>query len=174
MENVEFKAELRDYDLARTLCAAQGATFICVLDQTDTYYRLPSGRLKKRETVGDAPEYIFYERENQSRPRLSRFTIYSESEALARFGATPLPVWVVVRKKRTLYLLGGVRIHLDDVEGLGRFIEFEAIVSAGQSVARCHEAVAALRRALAPVIGEPVSMGYSDLVAANADAPADT
>jgi adenylate cyclase class IV len=41
MENVEFKAELRDIALARTICRAIGASFILTMDQTDTYFRVP-------------------------------------------------------------------------------------------------------------------------------------
>ena len=45
MHNVEFKSELRDYGLAQTICRALGATEALVLEQTDTYYKVPSGRL---------------------------------------------------------------------------------------------------------------------------------
>lgn len=33
----------------------------------------------------------------------------------------------VVKKDREIYLIGNVRVHLDDVEGIGRFFEFEAV-----------------------------------------------
>ncbi len=97
MINVEFKSELRDIDLARAACAGIGALHAGVLEQTDTYFRIPDGRLKKRETVGEPTEWIFYDRENRSLPKLSRFTIYTEAMAKERFGTRPLPVWLVVR-----------------------------------------------------------------------------
>jgi adenylate cyclase class IV len=165
MHNVEFKAELRDLALAKTVCSALNATFIGTLEQTDTYYRIPSGRLKKRECVGEPMEFIFYDRANRTRPKLSHFTIYSEQQAAERFGLQPLPIWVVVRKTRDLYMLGSVRIHLDRVEGLGNFLEFEALVSTSQNIARCHEVIAELREAFGPVLGEPIACGYSDLLA---------
>ncbi|MFT3685286.1 MAG: CYTH domain-containing protein [Phycisphaerales bacterium] len=67
MTNIEFKAELRDPELARTLLRKIHATPIDTLEQTDTYFRLSDGRLKKRETKGAPTEYIFYNRENAPR-----------------------------------------------------------------------------------------------------------
>lgn len=165
MHNVEFKAELRDFALGRSICLALGATYIITLVQSDTYYRVPSGRLKRRETTGEPVEYIFYDRADRSQPKLSHFTIYSEAQALERFGVTPLPVWVVVQKSRDLFMIGGVRIHLDRVDGLGDFLEFEALVSPSQNVAKCHETIAGLRKAFGPAIGEPIACSYSDMLA---------
>lgn len=165
MHNVEYKAELRDLDLARSICRAIKASPIIVMDQVDTYYRIPSGRLKKRECPGEPTEYIFYDRPDRTRPKLSHFVIYSEQQALERFGVRPLPVWVVVRKRRELFMHGQVRIHLDTVEGLGRFLEFEALVSVAFNIARCHEAIENLKRSFAAVLGEPIACGYSDLLA---------
>lgn len=164
MHNVEFKAELRDLPLARGLLRRLGATFIMALSQTDTYFRIPDGRLKKRECAGEPTEWIFYDRANRLQPKLSHFVIYSENEARVRFGATPLPVWCVVRKVRELFMLGNVRIHLDQVEGLGAFAEFEALVSRSTNVAKCHERVQHLRGMLGPALGEAISCGYADLL----------
>lgn len=163
MHNVEYKAELRDRELARAVCRNLGATYIATLEQTDTYYRVPTGRLKRRECLGEPTEWIFYDRKDESRARLSCFTIYSESQARDRFGTQPLPQLVVVQKVRELYLFENVRLHLDDVRDLGRFIEFEALVSPGHPVASCHTVVERLRSAFGPLLGEPLSCSYSDL-----------
>lgn len=165
MQNVEYKCELRDIALARTICKRLGASHIGDPAQTDTYYRVPSGRLKKRECPGEPTEYIFYERKNRARAKLSHFTIYSETEATTRFGTEPLPIWVTVSKTRELWMLGNVRIHLDTVRDLGAFLEFEALVSRSQNVRKCHEAVASLRESFDPVLGEAIACGYADLLA---------
>lgn len=171
MHNVELKLELRDPTLARTILRTLGATHVATMQQKDTYFRVPSGRLKKRECPDEPTEYIFYDRSNASRPRMSHFTIYTENEALTRFGITPLPVWVIVEKSRDLFLRGNVRVHIDHVTNLGDFLEFEALVSPEFHVAKCHEAIAELRAALAPVLGEPVSVSYSDLIAQEEENP---
>jgi adenylate cyclase len=169
MRNIEYKAELRDPDLARAICKSLGAVHEARLQQTDTYFRVADGRLKRRDTVGEPSEYIFYSRTNRADPRVSHYVRYTESEARERFGATPLPVWVVVRKARDLYMLDHVRIHMDDVEKLGRFLELEAVVSSQNDVAVCREVVAYLRQQLAPALGEAISHSYSDLLAADRD-----
>lgn len=166
MRNVEYKAELRDIGLARSVCRSLSAVHEGTLLQTDTYYKIADGRLKKRETVGEPTEFIFYSRANRVDPKLSHYVVYSEAEARERFGATPLPVWVVVKKKRDLYMLDHVRIHLDEVEGLGAFLELEAIVSEKNDAGVCREVVDFLRQAFGPVLGEAISVSYSDLLAA--------
>lgn len=165
MHNVEFKSELRDLPIAREVCRSLGATHIGTFTQVDTYFRIPAGRLKLRETQGEAPEYIFYERRNQAGPKLSHFTIYSQAQAEERFGREPLPTWLVVRKKRELYMLASTRIHLDSVEGLGTFLELESLISRDNSTEAAHATIADLRRAFGPVLGEPIDCGYSDLLA---------
>lgn len=164
MRNVEFKAELRDLPLAMSVCETLGARYVGMLEQTDTYFRIADARLKKRETVGEPAEWIFYERPDSSAAKISQFMIYSESEALERFGFSPLPVLIVVKKTRELLLLGNVRIHLDLVRDLGSFIELEAMVTKGCDEAACRASIARIRNALAPMLGEPISSSYSDML----------
>lgn len=171
MHNVEYKAELRDIALARAICRTIHASEIITLNQTDTYFRVGAGRLKKRECEGEPTEYIFYDRPDRTRPKLSHFVIYSEQQARERYGLQPLPVWLVVKKRRELYMHGQVRIHLDTVDGLGTFLEFEAMVAVGFNVARCHEAIEHLKRQFTPVLGEAIACGYSDLLAGEAEHP---
>ncbi|GJM18854.1 MAG: adenylate cyclase [Phycisphaeraceae bacterium] len=173
MRNVEYKAELRDHDLARAICARLGARHVVTMRQTDTYYRVANGRLKKRESViiePDGPieeptEIIYYHRANKSEPKVSTFTCYSEDEAREHFGTRELPIWLAVRKTRSLWMLGPTRIHLDTVEDLGTFIEFESMISKSHTQARAREANETLRAALAPLLGEPIACSYSDLLA---------
>lgn len=169
MLNVEFKSELRDTDLARDVLLTLGARFAGEVHQTDTYFRVGIGRVKRRETVGQPTQFIVYDRADVASPKISRFELLSEDQAGIRFGKTALPVWLVVRKLRRLFLLDNIRIHLDSVESLGNFLEFEALVTPDCGTEACHAAVTRLREALAPALGEPVSGGYSDMLARQAD-----
>jgi adenylate cyclase class IV len=175
MQNVEFKAELRDLPLARSIARALGAEPKGTLVQTDTYYtllppapgkrrRIRDTRLKKRETVGAPTQWISYDRENTAAPKLSRFKIYTEEEAAEKFGPGPHPVRLVVRKSRELLMFDNVRIHLDTVEGLGTFVEFEAMVSPRHPQAACRATLATLRSALTGAMGEPIAVGYADML----------
>ena len=180
MQNIEFKSELRDVALARALLKRIQAVWVETLVQTDTYYRLADGRLKKRETAGHPTEWIFYHRRDEARARVSRFAIYSEVQAAARFGQLDMPVWVTVKKTREVYLHLGVRVHLDCVEGLGLgapagaegygwFLELEALVTPRQTEERAQQAVALLKQALQPALGELLSQSYSDMMAAEVE-----
>ena len=164
MQNIEFKAELRNLDAARQQCVLLKAQCEERCKQRDTYYRMADGRLKKRETPGKAIQWVYYHRPDRISPRMCNYTILTDAQAKRRWGTRSLRPWLVVEKTREVWLFGDVRIHLDEVKDLGAFIEFEALVSRRFNVKACHEAVARLRDAFAPVLGEPISASYSDLL----------
>ena len=163
-ENVEFKAELRDVGVARGICEKIGARHVWTREQTDTYFRVASGRLKRRETMGWPAEIIRYDRPNRVDAAISSYEILTDDEARTRYGHEDPPVWLIVRKMRELYLLAGIRIHLDDVDQLGTFLEFEAVVSPALTPEQGRERVMQLRQDFAPVLGEPISTSYSDML----------
>lgn len=165
MQNVEYKAELRDIALARSICRVIGAEPMGALMQTDTYYHAADARFKKRETAGEPTVYIVYHRRDRTSPKISRFEILSEEGARERFGEREHAPMVVVRKRRELFILRNVRIHLDRVEELGEFLEFEAAVSPKWNLRRCHDSLRKLRTQFMPALGEAVSCGYADLIA---------
>jgi adenylate cyclase class IV len=164
MQNIEYKAELRDRELAEAILLRTGGVRVASLEQSDTYYRIADGRLKRRQCVDEPVEWIYYHRPNSSGPKLSQFTIYTEREALERFGAQPIPVWVIVNKQREMWIHGPLRVHLDRVIGLGEFLEIEALVTPKRPELDCCRAVEKLRAILGPVLGEPISAGYADLL----------
>jgi len=108
------------------------------LRQTDTYFATPRGRLKLRETAGFQAELIFYERDKEGADRASDYEVAhsSEPDALRALLAASLGVLATVRKRRTLLVLDGTRVHLDNVEGLGAFMEIEVHVQDGDDAAR--------------------------------------
>jgi adenylate cyclase class IV len=166
MRNVEFKAELRNPAAAAAQCAAVGAEHLGTLRQTDTYYRLAAGRLKRRSAPGEPVDWIYYDRPNDVRPRVSTYAILSDLQARRRWGTESLREWLTVVKTRELWMLGNVRIHLDEVDGLGTFLELEAMVTDEQDESACRRMIERLRQTFAPLLGEPIAVSYSDLAAA--------
>ncbi|HVZ95114.1 MAG TPA: class IV adenylate cyclase, partial [Phycisphaerales bacterium] len=162
VQNVEYKSELRDPQLGKMILSRSGARFITFMKQRDTYYRIAEGRLKKRESSDEPTEFVFYHRADRVRPKLSHFQIYGEEEAAAKFGPQPLPVWMVIEKEREVWMHDGVHIHVDKVEGLGSFIELQALVTPWQHIGKCQESIAQLRAKLAPALGEAIATGYCD------------
>jgi adenylate cyclase class IV len=125
--NVEIKARLGDPVATRCLVelAADGPPE--ALEQTDTFFRVGRGRLKLREASGRGSELIYYERQDRTGPRESRFErcAVPDAPALRSLLASALGVSGQVDKRRLLYHLGRTRVHLDEVVGLGSFLELE-------------------------------------------------
>lgn len=161
--NVELKA--RDADPAATLrrALALGATDEGVLTQRDTYFAGARGRLKLREEA-DGAYLIAYVRPDGEDVRTSAYRLADVADPVAMREALDavLGTLVTVDKRRHLLLYENVRIHLDEVDGLGAFVELEGVAAADSDLAREHELVARLREELA--LGEPVAVSYSDLL----------
>jgi predicted adenylyl cyclase CyaB len=167
--NIELKA--RDSDPVRSLavCASLGAEGRGRLLQRDTYFVVPSGRLKLREESDAVPHLISYLRPDESGQRESRYRIVEveQGEELIEALGSNLGVKVVVEKERRLFLWQGVRIHLDRVTALGNFIEFEAVAAAGSDLSREREKVETLRGKFELTDADLVAGSYCDLVLAS-------
>lgn len=125
--NVEIKAKCTDPSFIRNYLLSKGADFKGVDNQTDTYFNVHNGRLKLRE--GNIENnLIYYERENQAGPKNSRFHLVrvDDAKALKEVLTSSVGIKVVVEKKREIYYIGNVKFHIDEVAGLGSFIEIEA------------------------------------------------
>jgi homotetrameric cytidine deaminase len=162
--NVEIKT--RDADPGATLerALAIGASDEGVLTQRDTYFGATRGRLKLREQEPGGAQLIAYARPDSDDQRTSDYRLaeVSDPEALREALDAALGTRVVVDKRRHLLLYENVRIHLDEVEGLGAFVELEGVAPADSDLTRERELVARLREELA--LGEPVAVSYSDLL----------
>jgi predicted adenylyl cyclase CyaB len=161
--NVELKAS--DPDPARSLktCLELGAKDEGWLQQRDTYLDVPSARLKIRQE-GVTSQLIYYERADSRIARKSRYQIVdiSQSPQLREMLIAALGAKVIVEKRRRLLLLDSVRIHLDDVSGLGHFIEIEAVADAKSDLTWEHKKVTELEAALAITAERRWARSYSD------------
>ncbi|MEX0602487.1 MAG: class IV adenylate cyclase, partial [Bacteroidota bacterium] len=132
-KNLELKARLHSLAPGLAACRTLGARKVGVLRQTDTYFRVSSGRLKLRECHGRPAELIYYRRPDRRGRRLSEYTILPLPQRgnLRSFFSNALAIIGTVKKERTLYVYRNARIHLDRVTGLGTFVEFEVLVVRG-------------------------------------------
>jgi predicted adenylyl cyclase CyaB len=164
--NVELKARDRDPGLSLGVCEALGAEDRGILRQRDTYFDAATGRLKLREQDGEKPQLIAYDRPDRTDERTSSYRIVEveAAEELKGALAAALGILVVVAKRRRLHLWEGVRIHLDTVEDLGDFIEFEAVAPAESDLSREKERVAFLREAFRIAESDLIATGYGDVL----------
>ena len=126
--NLEIKARISSISTAEMVARSIGAKHVGVLTQTDTYFYTRVGRLKLREIEEDHSELISYVRSESTDRRLSEYQIYlcSDPIHLKNVLTESLGIRSVVKKRRTLYLFQTTRIHLDEVEGLGSYLELES------------------------------------------------
>lgn len=125
--NVEIKARAHDFsrqlEIARDLSDAAPET----MSQEDTYFRVERGRLKVRTFGGEDGVLVQYLREDRTAPTASGFRLCRIPVAAALVVALEAALGVRgrIRKHRTLVRIGRTRVHFDEVEGLGKFIELE-------------------------------------------------
>ncbi len=134
--NVEIKAKLPDRAAVEVLLVTLAGDGPVLLTQEDVFFASRSGRLKLRTINNVRSELIYYERDDSPEPKPSNYLVVPVGDAVAMRAvlAHVADEIGVVRKVRTLYLIGPTRVHLDEVEGLGSFLELEVVLSADQSV----------------------------------------
>ena len=127
---------------------------------------MPNGRLKLRVVGANrGGELIAYLRPDKTAARTSEFQRLPTSDAAGtrRLLDQILGAQGCVRKRREVWLYKNARIHLDTVEGLGRFIEIEVVVTDGMTQAR--QLMKVLTSALAIQREHLVARSYGDRVA---------
>jgi adenylate cyclase, class 2 len=125
--NIEIKARTDNASFVREYLQKAGADFKGTDNQSDTYFNVSNGRLKLRE--GNIENnLIYYERTNQAGPKSSHFNLVKipDAEGLKNVLEKSIGIRVVVKKKREIWYIENAKFHIDEVEGLGAFIEIEA------------------------------------------------
>lgn len=167
MTNIELKARCTDFGKLEDCLNQMGAGLAGVFEQADTYFRVPHGRLKLRELGPDEGQLIQYTRQNVQGPKRSDYRIAHTSDpgAIRSILADVLGAWLEVHKTRQIWLWENVRIHLDEVAGLGRFVELEALTEE-KGLEQSRERIEQLSQSLGIQSAELVAGSYSDLAAA--------
>jgi predicted adenylyl cyclase CyaB len=125
--NIEIKAKCFRPEKVEAFLLENGARYMGLDHQKDTYFHVPSGRLKLRQ--GNIENsLIFYNRPNESGPKQSDFLLCPVTDGPAQEAllVKALGVKVVVEKHRKIFYIGNIKFHIDEVPGLGAFVEIEA------------------------------------------------
>ena len=164
--NIEIKYRCPDHAALRESAIAIGATPAGVLNQTDTFFRCPTGRIKLRSFGDGRAELIWYDRPDAGETRQSEYVVSPTrdeatlADALARGYGTR----GVVRKRRELVMFRNVRIHIDQVEGLGDFVELESVIGEGVDERTAQANLDDLIRRTGMDELEVVPVAYADLL----------
>ena len=177
-KNIELKARLPDLNAAREIAVRLATANLGIEEQTDTYFHCPSGRMKLREIIrfahdkpdeptpsGRIAQLIWYDRPDQTDCKESTYQIVEINDPVRiKQLKAEMGIRGVVAKRREIFLYENVRIHLDDVAGLGTFIEFEAVLGDGIDAAAGQSQVAALQKAFGISAGDLLPRSYADMV----------
>lgn len=133
--NIEIKARVTDLDETARRAASVAGEGPWTIEQDDTFFTCPDGRLKLRDFGNGNGELIFYQRPDRAGPGQSEYRITPTQDpgGLRAVLAEALGVAGRVRKRRLLFLAGRTRIHLDRVEKLGDFLELEVVLADGET-----------------------------------------
>jgi len=166
MQNLELKAKYPDIAGARRLAAAIGAQQQWRRQQIDTYFKVTTGKLKLREEEGKTAELIAYNRKAQANEKISEYDIYAiENPAcFKQLLSAVLETLVEVKKQRELFLWENVRIHLDIVASLGRFMELEAVIDPENDVAISRQRIHTLLNHFQIKNDDLINVGYFELL----------
>ncbi len=163
--NLELKVELNSHNGIKKILAKINAEFVKTLKQKDVYYKTHSGLLKLRIENGEQ-SIIKYLREENGKDRFSNFEVlHFASGDAEKFFKDIYKIETIVEKKRQLYLYNNTRIHLDEVKGLGKFLELETLVLNGKQDAKKRYDRIALLLSLDKY--ESIRKSYRDLMLGN-------
>ncbi|HUH95825.1 MAG TPA: class IV adenylate cyclase [Anaerolineales bacterium] len=164
--NIEIKARARDFAELKRRAEALSDSTLEVIPQEDTFFVTLQGRLKLRVLAPARAQLVYYERPDREGPKRSDYFIFNtdDPENLKRVLELALGIRGVVRKTRYLYRIGQTRVHLDEVEGLGQFMELEVVLRDDQSEAEGHRIAGDLMQKLGIAPADLIEGAYMDLL----------
>ncbi len=129
--NIEIKAHIDSVETLTAKAAALADEGPIEIAQDDTFFRCDTGRLKLRAFPNGTGELIYYRRANQLGPKETFYLLSPTTAPDSLRESLSLAYGLVgrVRKRRTLFLRGRTRIHIDRVEQLGNFLELEVVLA---------------------------------------------
>ncbi len=163
MFNFEIKTKISDYAEILEKIKSIGAVYKETMSQIDYYFRIGTKKEKIREINHQEISLISYKRSEKNGRKDSNYTIKTLSLEQKKSLLEQKPLLCLVDKTRQLWMYKNTRIHLDNVTGLGNFMELETVVkdiSKNQGLDEFEEVVNKLEINFEKA--EPFS--YSDLI----------
>lgn len=163
--NIEIKAISRNFLRLKAIVESISSSSE-EIHQEDTFFVCNNGRLKLRVFSSNSAELIFYDRPNSREPKLSNYSIVktSDPQTLKSLLMAAYGVRAVVKKKRLLFIVGQTRIHLDQVEGLGSFVELEVVLRSDQDLEEGRKIADELVQILEISESDLIDCAYVDLI----------
>ncbi len=168
MTNIEIKFRVDGLENIREfLNHLPEVSFRWQKQQKDVYFRVPEGRLKLRVEDGQEGVLIYYQRPDQPKARESHYlrSPVAAPASVEKLLASALGKIATVQKTRELWLFRNVRIHLDRVEDLGEFLEFESVVDVHTDATTARKNLESIQHILTErFLMIPESRGYLNLI----------
>ncbi|KAK2579028.1 hypothetical protein KPH14_002822 [Odynerus spinipes] len=138
MRNIEIKAKIDDPEVLVDKLKKITKCECTVIKQCDTFFKTSKGRLKLRQFEDGTGELIYYERTNMTGPKLCNYQITKISAETCGDLKNTLSLCYgthgIVEKIRHLFMIDQTRVHIDDVNGLGSFMELEVVLNDNQDI----------------------------------------
>ncbi|MFX1507427.1 MAG: class IV adenylate cyclase [Promethearchaeota archaeon] len=166
--NIEFKAQCNDTEKIKKILSSRNADYKGLDHQVDTYFKVKKGRLKLREGEIERA-LIYYSRKDTKEPKQSDVTLFpvdlKSSILLKEILTSSLDILVIVAKKRDIYFIDNIKIHIDTVDELGSFVEVEAIdIDGSIGIANLQEQCRFFLELFDISEEDLISLSYSDLL----------
>lgn len=171
--NIEIKAKIKNLEeFTKSVKVLTEDDEGKVLEQEDFFYTTVgenNGKLKLRTIKDEKAELIYYNRPDQEAPKLSSYSKVSfpsevDITALNEVLSKACGKIGVVKKTRNLYLVGQTRVHVDQVEHLGNFVELEVCLEPEQTTEDGEKIAQKLMEKLGVAEEDLVSCAYLDLL----------
>jgi len=164
--NIEIKARVHDFNDLQQRAELLSDAPCQIIPQEDTFFNCPNGRIKLRELDPQHGQLVYYVRQDISGPKHSEYKIFETNDpaSLKLILTEAFGVRGVITKVRYLYLVGQTRLHLDDVMGLGKFMELEVVLRLDQSDADGQAIAENLMHQLGIQQGDLIKTAYVDML----------
>ncbi|XP_076677020.1 uncharacterized protein LOC143373540 [Andrena cerasifolii] len=168
MRNIEIKAKIDDPELVIPQIKQLTNSECTIIKQHDTFFKVTEGRLKLRKFENGSGELLYYKRSDTLGPKLCDYA-KTALDADACVGITNILTASngcigIVKKTRQLYMIGQTRVHVDNVEGLGNFLELEVVLTDKQDVGTGEEIAQDLMNKLNIKSEDLIAVAYIDLL----------